>query len=136
MAVSTLSVDLTISSGALITVPTSQADGLETLSYVGGELLAYANVSLTSAYHYDVTYLRRGAYGSTIDTHLTGSNFMRCDSAIFKGNVDASWAGTTIHVKLPAFNKTGSGLQDLASVASYPFTVADPGPVIIDGGSP
>ena len=134
--VSTLSVDLTVSAGAIITVPTAQADALATLSYVDGELLAYANCTLTSAYHYNVTYLRRGVDGSTIGTHLVGSSFMRCDAALFKGNVDPVWAGATIYVKLLSFNTTGGGLQSLAAVAPTAFAVSAPTPIIIDGGSP
>jgi hypothetical protein len=122
-AVSTLSVDLTISAGALLTVPTVQADALATLSYVDGELLAYANCTLTSAYHYDVTYLRRGAYGTPIGTHLVASNFMRCDGALAKLAVDPAWVGTTLYVKLLSFNKTGGGLQTLAGVAATSYVV-------------
>ena len=134
--VSTLAVNLTVSLGALLTVPTAQADALDTVSYVDGELLAYANVSLTSAYNYNVTYLRRGSYGSTIGAHLTGTKFMRLDGAVVKININDSWVGSTLYVKLPSFNTTGGGLQALADVAATTFVVATPTPTIIDGGSP
>jgi hypothetical protein len=122
-SVNTLAVDLTVSAGALITVPPAQADALITLCYVDGELLAYKTATLTSAYHYDLTYLRRGQYWSKSAAHSAGTKFMRLDDAVFKAACPESWVGSTIYVKLLSFNKAGGGLQSLADVSPTTFVV-------------
>ena len=136
-AADTCSVDLTVSSGALLTVTADQANAFDTLSYVDGELISYETATLTSAYHYDLTtLLRRGLYGTTIGAHLSTTEFMRLDAAVFKSDVNPSWVGTTLYVKLLSFNTTGGGLQSLAAVSPTTYVVTTPMPNIIDGGSP
>jgi hypothetical protein len=125
-------VDLTVSSGALLTVPQAQADALETISYVDGELIAYRTATLTAAFKYDLTYLRRGNYGVLASTHLTGSKFMRLDAAVAKLTTNPAWVGTMIYIKLLSFNTTGGGLQSLADVAATTYTV-QPFLTVVDG---
>lgn len=122
-SVNTLAVDLTVSAGALITVPLAQADALITRCYVDGEVIAYETATLTSAYHYDLTYLRRGQYWSESAAHSAGAKFMRLDDAVFKTACPESWVGSTIYVKLLSFNKAGGGLQSLADVTPTTYAV-------------
>jgi len=63
---STLSVDLSQSQGQLLSGSLADADAFVTLSYCDGELIAVATATLTSAFHYDLTYLRRGVYGTLV----------------------------------------------------------------------
>ena len=109
----TLSVDLSQSQGQLLSGTTADADAFVTLSYCDGELIAFATATLTSAYHYNLTYLRRGVYGTSIGMHASGANFARFgpnDPSLFKYIYPASFIGRTIHVKLPAFNIFGQSL--------------------------
>jgi hypothetical protein len=70
----TLVVDLTISRTSLPSTATSaNADALQTLVLVDQELMAYGTVALGSGSEiYDLTYLRRGAYGTAITNHAVG----------------------------------------------------------------
>lgn len=69
----TLAVDLTISDGVIpATATTADADALRTLVLVDNEIMAYGTAAPAgggNAYAFDMTYLRRGAYGSTIAAH-------------------------------------------------------------------
>jgi hypothetical protein len=134
---STLSVDLTISRGELVSASTTVADALDTLSYVDGELIAYSQATLTGAYNYNLdSYIRRGQKCTFISPHLTGSKFMRLDETIGKFLVTAAWVGTTIKVKLPAFNTVGSGLQALEDVSPFDYLVQPIGITIVNGTVP
>src|SRR5580704_10481446 len=73
----TLGVDLTMSQGQLLSGTQADADAYVTLCYCGGELLSYETAALTAAYNYNLTYLRRGAYGTAIAAHAGGASFAR-----------------------------------------------------------
>jgi len=139
--ISTLSANLSVSSGTLESVPQDQANALATLSYVGngtgeGELLAYADANLTSSFNYDMSYLRRGRSGTASQVHLTGETFLRLDDAVEKFMLDTSWIGVTLYLKLLSFNKTGGGLQSLADVTATPYAVQPVGMSLQNGAVP
>src|SRR5260370_34678863 len=73
----TLSVDLTESHGQLLSGTPADADAFVTLCYCDGELVAYQTATLTAAYRYNLTYLRRGVYGTPIGAHSAGAEFAR-----------------------------------------------------------
>src|SRR5689334_14251292 len=108
----TLSVDLSQSQGQLLSGSLADADAFVTLIYCDGELIETA--TLTSAYHYNLAYLRRGVYGTPVGAHSAGASFARFgpnDPSLFKYIYPASFIGQTIHVKLPSFNIFGQALQ-------------------------
>jgi len=126
----TLAVDLTESEGQLLSGTAADADNLVTLCFCGGELLAYETATLTAAYKYDLTYLRRGAYGTPITAHASGAQFGRLgpnDPAVFRYGYPASFIGQTVYVKLPAFNFFGQELQSLATVTASAYTLGGAG---------
>jgi hypothetical protein len=125
--VDTLSVDLTESRGQLLSVSAGDAAHLATLCFVGGELLAYQTATLTAPYHYGLTTLYRGAYGSTIGSHLPGAQFARLDQAIGRFPYPPTLIGQTIYLKFPSANTVGGGAQSLASVSAYTYTVTGSG---------
>jgi hypothetical protein len=128
----TLSVDLTESHGQLLSGTLADADNLVTLSYCDGELVSYETATLTAAYKYDLTYLRRGAYGTPVGSHSSGANFARFgpnDPSLFRYRYPASFVSQTIHVKLPAFNIFGQALQSLAGVSVDTYTLTGAGAV-------
>ena len=138
----TLSVDLTMSRGQLISGTQADADGLVTLCYCDGELIAYETATLTAQYQYGLNYLRRGAYGTVIAAHAAGAPFARfgpSDPSVLKYPYPASFVGRTLYLKLPAFNLFGQALQSLADVAAVAVALTGAGiasapnnPVIAD----
>lgn len=126
--VNTLSVDVTMSNGSVISGSVTDADMGITLAYVGGELVGYSTVTLTSPFNYDLdTYLRRGSYGSTIGAHSAGTRFGLVNGNIFSQIYPASWVGRTVYFKFLSFNSVGGGIQSLASVVAYPYTLTGNG---------
>lgn len=83
--VSTLSVDLTQSASTLTSVTAVERDTFATLSWVGGELVAYQSAELTGPNAYDLTGLRRGVYATPVAAHASGTRYMRLDNeAVFR----------------------------------------------------
>jgi len=78
--VSTLAVDLTQSSSTLTSVTAIERDTFATLSWVGGELVAYQSADLTGPNAYDLTGLRRGIYATPVAAHAIGTKYMRLDT--------------------------------------------------------
>lgn len=131
--VDTLSVDLTMSQGQLLSGTQDDADSYVTLCYVDGELLSYETATLTSTYNYDLTYLRRGAYGTTISAHVAGTQFARFgldNPSLFKYTYPASYIGRTIYIKLPAFNTFGLELEDISGVTAYAYVLTGAGTLL------
>lgn len=117
----TLSVE--ISAGQITGGTEQDSRDLLTLCYVDGEFLAYANAELKGVGRYTLGNLTRGAYGSAIDTHAAGSQFARIDETLFKYPVPRNWIGRTVWVKLVSYNVFSGGIQDLASVPAYSYTI-------------
>lgn len=128
----TLSVDLTQSQGQLLSGTLADADNFVTLCFADGELVSYQTATLTSAYHYSLTYLRRGVYGTPINAHSAGSNFARFgpnDPSLFRYRYPNNFVGQTIYLKLPAFNTFGQSLQDLAGLTADTYTLTGAGAI-------
>lgn len=112
-----------ISAGQMTGGTEQDSRDLLTLCYVDGEFLAYETAELKGVGRYTLGNLTRGAYGSSIDRHSAGSQFVRIDEAMFKYAVPANWVGRTVWVKLVSFNVFGSGVQELAEVPAYSYTI-------------
>ena len=112
-----------ISAGQLTGGTEQDSRDLLTLCYVDGEFLAYANAELKGVGRYTLGNLTRGAYGSTINAHASGSQFARIDEALFKYAVPRNWIGRTVWVKLVSYNVFSGGIQDLAEVPAYSYTI-------------
>jgi hypothetical protein len=119
----TLHANLSMSYGEMISGTQDDADNLRTLCYVDGELIAYETATLTGANQYDLTYLVRGAYGTTISSHLSGKNFARIDQATVKFPYQLQDIGRTIYVKLQAYNPFGGGVQSLSDIEAFTYTI-------------
>lgn len=130
-----LSVSLAESSGQLQTVTEDQAADLLTLCYLGtGELLGFANATLTGIGAYNLTYLIRGALGSTVEASAIGTSFLRLDSNVFEYSFDSSLVGKTLYFKFTSFNLMQQAEQSLADVEAYQFTpsnVVYPAPPVV-----
>lgn len=124
--VHTLSVDLIESLTALAaTVTHADADAGRTLALVGSELISYGAVAVNAhdAYSSDLTYLRRGFYGTTIAAHAIGDPFSAITPAnMLQVNLPAAYVGVTIYLKLTSFNIFGEATEDISSVTRYSYT--------------
>ena len=112
-----------ISAGQMTGGTEQDSRDLLTLCYVDGEFLAYETAELKGVGRYTLGNLTRGAYGSSIDRHSAGGQFVRIDEAMFKYAVPANWVGRTVWVKLVSFNVFGSGVQELSEVPAYSYTI-------------
>ena len=119
----TPSVNLTESNGALISVSAADFQALNTACLVDNEVIGYQNVTLTGANTYTLGPLVRGAYGSTIASHLAGAPFTRLDNQIFQFPYNQSRVGTTLYFKFQGFNKYGGGLQQLSNLSPYTYII-------------
>jgi hypothetical protein len=123
-----LSVDLSMSRATLTGATRQDADNFVTLCWIAGddngEFISYQNAELTRQYQYNLSYLRRGVYGSNIMSHSADSQFVRCDSNLaLKIPFNADAVGQTYYVKLCSFNVFGTVEQALAEATPYSFTV-------------
>ncbi len=119
----TLAVDLTESGGNLLNASQLDADLNHTLCYVDGELISYQTAFLTGTYRYNLTYLRRGAYGTPIGSHAAGAPFARLDSALLRYPYPVNLIGKPIYLKFLSFNVFGGGEQQIASLNPYTYYI-------------
>jgi hypothetical protein len=129
----TLSVDLTSSNGYLLSATQGDADRFSTLCYVDGELMSYETAILTAPHKYDLKYLRRGLYGSGIKSHLSGSQFGFVNGNQLELDFTSAQIGKPIYIKLPSVNYWDAGLQNLADISPFTFTVTSPAPSSTSG---
>jgi len=150
--VNTLSVNLAESQTTPSPVTHADADALRTLSLVvgqpsagviptNGELLAFGNVATTGTYTADLTYLRRGQYGTAPAAHSIGDQFTLIDlsglqGTTFEYNLPPQYVGQTIYLKLLSKNTFGNSRQDLSTVVEYKYTPTGAGYGGGAGGTP
>jgi len=118
-----LMVDLSESDGQLLSGTLADATSLTTLCYVDGEYIAYQTAMLTAGNAYSLTTLVRGAYGTSISAHAAGTQFARLDGSLFVFPFTQDYIGSTIYIKFVSFNIYGGGLQTLADVQPYAYTL-------------
>ena len=119
-------VDLTESAGALGSGTVLDATSLNNRCLVGGEVVSYEQATLTAQYKYALYYMVRGAYGTESDIvdHPAGTPFLRLDANLFEFPYEQNRVGSTIYLKFASFNIFQGGLEDLATVAVYPYVIA------------
>lgn len=123
----TLHVDLSESTSQILSTSQAGARAYNSLCYVDGEFIAYATATLTSSYQYDLTYLVRGTFNSFPVAHAAGKPFCRIDQGLFRWPYTADRVGQTMHFKFVSFNQYRGGLQSLADVTDYPYTLTGVG---------
>lgn len=106
----------------------ADADALRSLCYVGdpdsGEYLAYEAGDLVGAGQYDLYGLRRGRYTTADQAHAAGEPFVVVDGALgTSGPLDRELIGKKIYFKFPSHNVFGGGIQSLATVPAYEYTI-------------
>lgn len=127
-----------IQSSQLLSGSAADANALATLCYVGGttkEFLAYQTAALTGTGSYTLSGLVRGAYNSpATSAHTTGDPFVRVDDAVARsGDLDLSYVGKTVYLKMTSFNIYGGGEQALSAVSAYTYTITGDGAALLPG---
>ncbi len=138
----TLGIDCTQSLTLPAPVTDADATALRTLSLIAaqpiayggayilpsnGELLAFGALTATGTYAANLTYLERGAYGTTPGAHSIGDQFTQVDVSGTDGTAVAftlpkQYIGQTIYLKLCSFNPFRQALQDPSTVLEYQYT--------------
>jgi hypothetical protein len=120
----TFSVDLALSQGVLFPGNEADAQKLVTLCRIDAELISYTSATLAAPFQYVLGgFLRRGIFGTQIIDHAIGAPFARLNQAVFRFEYPPYLAGSTIHVKLPAFNRFNQMLEGLDRIPSYSTTL-------------
>jgi hypothetical protein len=123
---STLSVNLIESFGTLQSYSQQQADAFFSLILVDNELMSYQTATLTGTNQYNLTYLRRGVFGTVIAAHNSGAPFMFIDKSVFDWAYQQTDINTTRYFKFTSFNLSGAAEEDISQVATYPVTISIP----------
>jgi|GEM_PF-2179676 len=124
----TLSVDLSISGGSLVSATQAQADAFATLAAIvdasgAVELVSFETANLTGANRYNLTYLRRGVHGTAIAAHAIGAEFSFLGTAgVFQYDFPNQYIGVPLYFKFTSFNQAGNQEQSLSGVRAYTFT--------------
>lgn len=118
-----LAVDLRMPDGVLTSGTRNDADNLNTLCWVDGEFMAYQTATLAAVNNYNLSYLRRGVYRSTAAAHAAGSQFVRCDDAVFKHPFSKDDIGKNVYVKFTSRNIYGESEQALSDVSAYTLKI-------------
>jgi hypothetical protein len=125
----TLAVDLDISNGELLSTDAAGLAAYVTLSAIqtsatsGLELISYQTASLTSGYAYNISTMKRGVYGTTIQSHASNSQFIRLDDAIFKWLVPSTFIGQLTYFKFVSTNVFGTFTKDITTATAYSTTI-------------
>lgn len=153
----TLSVDCTESlSVPLTSVTHADADALRSLSLVSpqptvsggistlsnaGEMLAFGTVTSTGTYSANLTYLRRGEYGTPHEAHSSGDQFTVVNVLGNSGtsiayDLPAQYIGVPLYLKFTSFNLLGNAEQDPSTVTEYKYVPTGAGYGTGTGGLP
>jgi hypothetical protein len=124
--VNTLAVSLAVSGGTLATVSTTDVDALVNPAWVGGEIVCSRTATLTGANAYNLTYHRRGLYGTGIASRASGSAYVRLDEYVARVPFAVADVGKTMYVKLVSFNKYGQARQDISALTPTTYTILAP----------
>lgn len=137
--VSTLNVQLNGNAEqGLTSVSRSDADNLRSLMLVDGEVMAYQNAIPLGNNAFQLSYLRRNAYGSPNTAHAVNSQFTMLDDGIFRMRFDPGFVGQPIWFKFVSFNIFGGGMEDFSAVTAYQgfFQGQNGGQLLSNGATP
>ena len=124
----TLSVDMSISGGSLTSATQAQADVFATLAAIvdasgSVELVSYETATLAAADRYNLTYLRRGVYGTPIAAHAIGAEFCFIGiQGLFEYPYPEQYIAKPIYFKFASFNLLGNQVQNLSTCHAYTYT--------------
>lgn len=129
--VNTAAVTLAVSGGTLATVSTTDVDSLANPSWVDGEIVCSRTATLTGANAYNLTYHKRGLYGTAIASHASGTKYVRLDEFVARIPYAAADIGKTLYIKLVSFNKYMGARQDISALSPTTYTIVGAPPPVI-----
>ncbi|MGC8518460.1 MAG: phage tail protein, partial [Steroidobacteraceae bacterium] len=103
----------------------ADADNLATLMLIDQELVAYSSTILNGDGTYTLGngYLRRQCYQTAHAAHAIGAPWIRVDNSVFRWQVDPSWVGQTVYIKIQPWNLYGGGLVSESDLTPITYVV-------------
>lgn len=125
----TLSVDISNSYGATITSESQTiADNFSDPCFLAGstaynyEIICPTSVTTNASGQYTfITYMRRGAFVTTIADHLSNTQFGVCSGALAV-DLPPAWIGHQLYFKFAAFNQAKTVQNDISVCTPYTYT--------------
>jgi hypothetical protein len=124
----TLSVDMSVSGGVLTSATQAEADLFATLAIIVDqagtvELVSYETATLVGPNRYNLTYLRRGVYGTPILAHSVGAEFCFIGiNGLYEYVYPVQYLAKPVYFKFPSFNLMGKQKQDISTCFVYTYT--------------
>ena len=93
-----------------------------TLFVADGEIMSFANATLTAPNTYSLGGLARRRYGQRGGAHAIGSQGLILDQAVFAYTLPPAAIGQTLWFKFASLNTFGRAMQDLSTCTAYAVT--------------
>ena len=109
--------------GTFLSGSQQDAERGNTLCWIDGECLSYQGATLLDNGHWRLDGCIRGQHTTTAAAHDAGAQFARLDASLLRIPFLSEDVGKKVYLKFVSFNVFGAGVQDLASVKAYEYTI-------------
>lgn len=109
--------------GTFLSGSQQDAERGNTLCWIDGECLSYQGATLLDNGHWRLDGCIRGQHTTTAAAHDAGAQFARLDASLLRIPFLPEDVGKKVYLKFVSFNVFGAGVQDLASVKAYEYTI-------------
>lgn len=109
--------------GTFLSGSQQDAERGNTLCWIDGECLSYQGATLLDNGHWKLDGCIRGQHTTTAAAHDAGAQFARLDASILRIPFLGEDVGKKVYLKFVSFNVFGAGVQDLAAVKAYEYTI-------------
>lgn len=109
--------------GTFLSGSQQDAERGNTLCWIDGECLSYQGATLLDNGHWRLDGCIRGQHTTTAAAHDAGAQFARLDASLLRIPFLSEDVGKKIYLKFVSFNVFGAGVQDLAAVKAYEYTI-------------
>ncbi|WP_302121827.1 phage tail protein [Acidaminococcus fermentans] len=109
--------------GTFLSGSQQDAERGNTLCWIDGECLSYQGATLLDNGHWRLDGCIRGQHTTTAAAHDAGAQFARLDASLLRIPFLSEDVGKKVYLKFVSFNVFGSGVQDLAGVKAYEYTI-------------
>lgn len=131
-SISPVIVDLSMSSGTLLSVSTTVRDNLGSLIYTQNpsgslasvQMFGFSTATLGSPYVYTLTGFTGVLYGTNNVAASINDPLCFIDGQIFKTTFSKDHIGAAMYFKFASFNRWGDNTQDLSVCTAYSYTLS------------
>ena len=111
--------------GTFLSGSQQDAERGNTLCWIDGECLSYQGATLLDNGHWRLDGCIRGQHTTTTTAtaHDAGAQFARLDASLLRIPFLSEDVGKKVYLKFVSFNVFGAGVQNLASVKAYEYTI-------------